>query len=757
MNLKKTLCLTLIASLALSACDNQTGSGGAGQSPLSKNAVLNLKDNVGLTDTDYRQDIFELNDVAVFDESGVKSGVFYLDSTKGVQVLNSAIIPKDALNDNTKFLEFMKANKDKFTAIAASYPKPDNSLAMYYDKSHNTIHWLALNDAKTKWQEYGIDVSKNQPMISMLQESDIDPNISKENLAVSFRASGVEGETIVDVTYAESDLATDLDGQPVNGVAKISYLARVGIAAASESMLLNNQVYTPVLLGVNGILENSYIYDGNGTTEDEANVIKKLYPEAKVGEFTEHKPGFMDTLRNLSPILALTVIVSFLGGVYSLLKRNLSAKELKNRTENYYKKTQEVNKTGDVKDLEAEKVNEVVGSKLEDEVKADNDGPNNSLVQDTTSLDPGLLFNKAKDIDTFLSLGGEISVAFIQTADGQGVRIQDVTDKKISDIHPISPSDYSDLRKLEVFRLEDINKAIKAKLVETTTNHVSVNELKTNIKNIVSLNDDGANGIPKTLLEMKYGDRNKKIAINAVKHELKLSTQEGIPRQLIIEMPFEWRDVNTFETIIKEFTGEDLTRPSISEGGKKITYKTDLNFTKDGLKTLTFKFENKLTDIITSDFDIVDASGRLSKRYPIVAATVSAGVGTSIYFEWKDDFGKFGSWVFGGCSKYVCNSIFLYGNKSSESSIGLKSDALFQQVPFTNKGKNYILNIAQVFAQTCVGMINTSSESQTKTLYAGDSDLNVGKHYLVSDVNNKLCPIGDMDINKFIESVGVAQ
>jgi urease beta subunit len=40
-------------------------------------------------------------------------------------------------------------------------------------------------------------------------------------------------------------------------------------------------------------------------------------------------------------------------------------------------------------------------------------------------------------------------------------------------------------------------------------------------------------------------------------------------------------------------------------------------------------------------------------------------------------------------------------------------------------------------------------------LYAGDSDINVGKHYLISDVNNKLCPIGDMDMNEFIEPVGI--
>jgi urease beta subunit len=54
-------------------------------------------------------------------------------------------------------------------------------------------------------------------------------------------------------------------------------------------------------------------------------------------------------------------------------------------------------------------------------------------------------------------------------------------------------------------------------------------------------------------------------------------------------------------------------------------------------------------------------------------------------------------------------------------------------------------------------MIKQSSESQTLVLYAGDSDVNVGKHYLVSDVNNKLCPIGNMDMSKFIESVGAAQ
>jgi urease beta subunit len=67
------------------------------------------------------------------------------------------------------------------------------------------------------------------------------------------------------------------------------------------------------------------------------------------------------------------------------------------------------------------------------------------------------------------------------------------------------------------------------------------------------------------------------------------------------------------------------------------------------------------------------------------------------------------------------------------------------------------MNVVQVFSQNCAEMIKQSSESQTLVLYAGDSDVKVGKHYLISDSNQKLCPIGNMDMSKFIESVGVAQ
>ncbi|MBX9599158.1 MAG: hypothetical protein K2X04_11380, partial [Burkholderiales bacterium] len=107
MNVKKTLCLTLIASLALSACDNQTGSGGAGTAPSSvRGSVVGLKDSVALTNPDHRDNIIELHDVAVFDKSGVKPEIFYLDSTKGIQGLSGISIPPEALSDEVKFDAF---------------------------------------------------------------------------------------------------------------------------------------------------------------------------------------------------------------------------------------------------------------------------------------------------------------------------------------------------------------------------------------------------------------------------------------------------------------------------------------------------------------------------------------------------------------------------------------------------------------------------------------------------------------------------
>jgi hypothetical protein len=765
MNVKKTLCLTLIASLALSACDNQTGSGGAGKAPLSINTVLNLKDNLGLINPDYRQDIFELNDIAVFDESGVKSGVFYLDSTKGLQVLNSAIIPKGALNDNPKFLEFMKSNKDKFSAIAANYPKPDNSLAMYYDKNHNTIHWLALNDTKTKWQEYGIDISKNQPMISMLQESDIDPNINRENLAVSFRASDIDGETIIDVTYAESDLATDLDGQPVNGVAKISYLARAGVAAASESTLLNNQVYTPVLLGVNGILENSYIYDGNGTTKDEANQIKKLYPKAKVGEFTDHKPGFMDTLRNLSPVLALTIIAGIVGGIHSVWKRYSSAKELKIREAKFDAVATKV-VTEHIIPYEAEN-NIIVKNNLEERIPLIEDvikltDPTKSLAQQHELIPDGILTyasdSGGADSITLRYDRYEGPVLWIFHV-GEGKYkffIDDVGQTGLDGTKLKNAIKELQARQRKVITVSDLKDLLGFELTKTTT--LDNPNLITNIKGSTRLGDSGENGIAKNLLDKKYGTSEQITAVSELRSNF---ASEKFSNELKISLSrnygINWRENAALKSIVEEATGRKVVEVGFDSDRRKIIYQLDGEITRFNKDDFNIKFKDELIDMIKSDFDIVDASGQLRKRYPIVAATISALGGTAGYFIWKDKYAELGSWVFGGCSKYVCNSIFLYGDKSSESSIGLKSDTLFQQVPFTDDGKNYILNVAQVFAQTCDGMIKTSSESQTMVLYAGDSDVNVGKHYLVSDVNNKLCPIGNMDMSKFIESVGATQ
>ena len=139
---QKILCLTLIVSLTLNACENQAVSGASGNTPFSRNNLLNLKGNVRLTNPDYREDIFELNDVAVFDESGVGGGVFYIDSTKGLQILTGVKLPPEILKSNVKFVEFMKSEKDNFQPIATNYPKPDNSLAMHYDAVHGALHWV---------------------------------------------------------------------------------------------------------------------------------------------------------------------------------------------------------------------------------------------------------------------------------------------------------------------------------------------------------------------------------------------------------------------------------------------------------------------------------------------------------------------------------------------------------------------------------------------------------------------------------------
>jgi hypothetical protein len=218
------------------------------------------------------------------------------------------------------------------------------------------------------------------------------------------------------------------------------------------------------------------------------------------------------------------------------------------------------------------------------------------------------------------------------------------------------------------------------------------------------------------------------------------------------------------EIVASDFIIEGMTPTAhIYDGGKiKFDFPGSLDSSgRNKLLTLMKDFLKKLTN---KDFeDRWFKKGRAS-----IAAGVSAAAGTIGYFIWKDRFGELGSWVFGGCDKYICNSTFFYGSNASESSesaiaIGMKADAVYQQIPFYAKSEsgvtqNYVMNVVQGFSQTCLEMMKQTSESQTKTLYAGDSDVKVGKHYyLVSDVNNKLCPIGNMDINKFIESVGTAQ
>jgi hypothetical protein len=647
MNMKKTLCLSLIASLALSACDNQTGSGGAGKAPSSvRGSVVGLKNSVALANPDHRDNIIELHDVAVFDKSGVKPEIFYLDSTKGIQGLSGISIPPEALSDEVKFDAFIKANKDKFTALAANMPKPDNSLAMYYDEDHNSIHWVGFNDDKTKWQEYAVDVSKSPQMVQLLQESDIDPSIIKDNLAVSFRASDIGGGLIVDVSYSAPDMATDLDGQPVNGIGKISYLARAGVGAASESELLANQAYTPQLLGVNGVLENSYKYSGKAT-QAQIDAIKKLYPKSAVGDFAQHKEGFMDYLRNLSPVLALVTLTAIVTGL-TAWRKGAMAKEI------------------ELKDkLQDQRIEKAKGSGNVNEVKDSLLSKDNLNLIDEKSLEV-----KYPNLDN----------SFISEENG------------IKEENLVSTEKYKKI---------------------TDKNVLLQNANRTKVK--VEHSQITADGFIGKFTSEELDVKSLKKVINryAQVDQISINSEHEIVIKLVTEVQID----QAAEAAIRDAIVADIKR------------------------------------IIEKDFE----NRWFKKGRASIAAVISLVAGGGGFYIWKDQFGKLGSWVFGGCDKYVCNSTFLYGANSSESAIGMKADAIYQQIPFNDGSNNYIMNVVQVFSQNCAEMIKQSSESQTMVLYAGDSDVNVGKHYLVSDVNNKLCPIGNMDMSKFIESVGATQ
>ena len=763
MKAKKALCVTLIASLALSACNNQVGNNGMLTS--NGNQILNLKNNNGFTKADYRTDIFELDDIAVFDEYG-KNKLFYLDSSKGLQLLEDVTIPAEALKDNAKFLEFMKANKDKLKVLATAAPLPDNSLAMHYDTSHSSIHWLAFNKDKTRWLEYGVDLSNQPQEVRLLQEGVVDSHITKDNLAVSFRDSGIEGETLIDISYSEEDMAIDLDGQPIQGLGKISYLARSEINAPTISAnTLKSDNYQPKLIGVNGVLANNYIYS-DVTSIEAVNFIRKLYSGAEIGKFTKHKEGFLDYLRNLSPIFGLILVTTSLSYIRGYFKNKgtihkLEAKqaELNKRINDAYnKKSSEVTKRELVENTVIEKL-PIVSTK-------GNSGPSKSLKEHLTLIDDETILLKELNSKRFVDYDTGINVEFKEDLIGKEIDYKLVVG--IIDEYPITKKQYTAISGRDNITIKDIKANITEEIEfeKVVADSSQINNLVVNTTK--SSNEFAQNHIydAKKILATKYrGISEQEVIEGLSKQKLIIHDKDSITIKLPennIRVPYievlPINDLRIDKIITNKIRArysdpqENLIKKTKSADGKSIKY--EFIDGENEIHRIVVDIDLSLFRLLENQVKLDFANAKSLKKYPLTAGIASAVTGTSAYLIWKDDFAKLGSWMFGGCDKFVCNSTFLYEDKSSESSVGMKADALYQQVPFNDGKSNYVLNIVQVFSQNCKQLIQTTSESQSQTLYAGTKETNVGKHYLISDVNNNLCSIGNMDMNLFIESQG---
>jgi hypothetical protein len=287
-------------------------------------------------------------------------------------------------------------------------------------------------------------------------------------------------------------------------------------------------------------------------------------------------------------------------------------------------------------------------------------------------------------------------------------------------------------------------------------NIVRNSNLSLNLENSVPSIDNNTTKTNEVMIELKYEGLEEEVILDANKKvKLVISDPEYIKLEGFIPETFLLSDFTTQKmlSVIRDNTGFTVTEvEEMMNGG--ISYKLS-----DKLVNLPVSKQNNIKNAFIAVLDGLvhkDFENRWFKKgRASIAAGISAVAGTAVTFIWKDKFGELGSWIFGGCDKYVCNSTFFYGENSSESAIGMKADAVYQQIPFNERKVNYVMNVVQGFSQTCLEMMKQTAESQTLVLYAGDSDINVGKHYLISDVNNKLCPIGDMDMNEFIEPVGI--
>ena len=781
MKSKKLIINCLIASLTMSACNSNVG-GGGNNTPqnqgnmhsalIAQNATNKLNNDYGdINYIDYRRDVLEANDILIFGDDAQR--IIYFSASKGIQVWNGsdAHIPQNIVIDDKAFAEFIKNNLNKFTTVQSLLP--DNSNAIYYDKDHNAIHWLAYEG--NQWNELALDVTESDIKVKTLQSKQILLKNNDGNKRLSFKYSGIKDGIIIDVMYPTTDLPVNEDGETQEVLADEGYIAKAGFNAPNKTTILlsgsntNNNtpesVYTSVKSSspyvMTGAISKAEIAFINWLTDGKGTVV---------GDKPDVQSNIWDKLTS-NPSIWIITTLALLSSGWHFLKVD---KDTITKSQEDIKKKMESWKDNHLK--LSKEIAEIRSEPLENEdvVQPDlKNIPKGTFLDNIkyTSVD-GQLFLKNFGISLFgneFELDHDLKIILKSDPDlltNLGVRFE-ISDKgfiikklefPISVKNVISIDNKGDSKAGDLV-VGSVDRYDRQKVWIRNSSNILIEIFSINNKDtFVDKNEDiksqakdvlinlsrykrafmQANDLLETTDWNLLSSNDKKFHQEALKGEIIKSANQWMNNQLTKNAEFTINNNQNIEPSVKLF----IKRKYLNSYEDLSQIKSEEDFKKLGLSE-NFTFKEFQQDIRNAQLVLGDKNTWWKSKTVAVGATAYGLSWAGI--EWLR------SSV--GCGNYFCNTVELesdYDTSSSHTKY-LVSDIVIKSIPYTNESQVKSAEFAQSFSMSCEELRNKIKTADGTPIppNSGVYARYDGKNIPFSDINGNVCPVGSITKEEF--------
>ena len=730
VNINKFIIIMLVDSLIITSCDNNVGS--------SYSVSKSSQNKLNKTELNSQQNLYK--EAIYFTEIGdnkaqlifipLTNTVIVIDAKYGLRTILDTAFDED--QDDKELDQYI--NSHSFKSILdenGNAYKPDNMHAVIFDAITSHLYWLQYKDS-THCVEYSLDLNTNlQPQIVTTFVVKGVP-VSDVKLA-TFEDSGITNEWVVNLQY--EILNTNVDGETNKLAMSEIYSANILEYSLDKTNLLDTR--QPMVMSAK---QASGYYLTGKPTMTQSKLIQKYFPNATVGEYssqeTSWKDKFADNLIATSVISTVLALVSF--GHYwvknsiarnyfrdnfskddlpkSLTNLNVYEKFLVSRVllerEGYYGEPGGLSKFAFLNTLQKSLRNLYVTDK-------------NRLVKINRTYINFFTNFKRSYMDG--NVTREITVK-----EGQ-IYIDDYILKVDKNGGYIAIDENDDFEEYVDIKLENVNKIL--------FDHLNTLYEKTKIANIY--NEEITIKIAEELKLHKYNTQTMS-EINEIKNGdfSNIWTTYLNPNNITTILLKQNREViikNSFLGAIYSLN----TVISQSDNGN-YWFAFDSRASKKEINAYIERLQDKMKTLIVAevarDENALSAYKGQKSKYAGIVTTLSAVASYAMLLG--ETFNIYSV----GCGDYLCNSVRLAsdGVVSSNNEFYL-SDAVYQTIPFVVGNKNYSLHIVQDFGFTC-SEISDKLPQKPQKIYAIGSD---GKKYLISDVNNNLCPFNG-DIQNFV-------